>query len=241
MLLCMLRTHSCAAGAAPAGRPVALLQLQDGSLLLSDDYAGAVYRITWSNIPKPPSPVIVPSPPGAKPVPSPPVAGKTVNVNWIYSATAYTPISLNCSDRLMFNWNSGSHNIIFDTTGDCNSMGSTYAGVTTSGAVPWTATSNGKFYFKCTVGDHCVGGNMNLAVTVTGCGAQPPSPPVARSPPPYPYTGEHTASRMLQWACLAGVTAAGCLVMCSAHNHAARVEQLAGRRSLADCVPGALP
>ena len=29
------------------GRPVALLQLPDGSLLVSDDYAGAIYRITW--------------------------------------------------------------------------------------------------------------------------------------------------------------------------------------------------
>jgi glucose/arabinose dehydrogenase len=30
------------------GRPVALLVLPDGSLLLSDDRAGAVYRITYS-------------------------------------------------------------------------------------------------------------------------------------------------------------------------------------------------
>ena len=29
------------------GRPVALLELPDGSLLVSDDNAGAIYRITW--------------------------------------------------------------------------------------------------------------------------------------------------------------------------------------------------
>ncbi len=31
------------------GRPVALAQLRDGSLLVSDDFAGAVYRISYSN------------------------------------------------------------------------------------------------------------------------------------------------------------------------------------------------
>ena len=30
------------------GRPVALLQLPDGSMLLSDDYAGVIYRITYA-------------------------------------------------------------------------------------------------------------------------------------------------------------------------------------------------
>ena len=29
------------------GRPVALAQLRDGSLLVSDDFAGAVYRISY--------------------------------------------------------------------------------------------------------------------------------------------------------------------------------------------------
>ena len=29
------------------GRPVALLQLPDGSLLVSDDHAGVIYRITY--------------------------------------------------------------------------------------------------------------------------------------------------------------------------------------------------
>ena len=29
------------------GRPVDVLQLKDGSLLVSDDYNGAVYRITY--------------------------------------------------------------------------------------------------------------------------------------------------------------------------------------------------
>jgi glucose/arabinose dehydrogenase len=29
------------------GRPVALAQLRDGSLLISDDFAGAVYRISY--------------------------------------------------------------------------------------------------------------------------------------------------------------------------------------------------
>ena len=30
------------------GRPVDILQLPDGSLLVSDDFAGAIYRITYS-------------------------------------------------------------------------------------------------------------------------------------------------------------------------------------------------
>jgi glucose/arabinose dehydrogenase len=30
------------------GRPVALAQLRDGSILVSDDFAGAVYRISYS-------------------------------------------------------------------------------------------------------------------------------------------------------------------------------------------------
>jgi glucose/arabinose dehydrogenase len=30
------------------GRPVDLLVLPDGSLLVSDDRAGAIYRITWA-------------------------------------------------------------------------------------------------------------------------------------------------------------------------------------------------
>jgi glucose/arabinose dehydrogenase len=30
------------------GRPVALLELPDGSVLLSDDYANVIYRITYS-------------------------------------------------------------------------------------------------------------------------------------------------------------------------------------------------
>jgi glucose/arabinose dehydrogenase len=30
------------------GRPVASSQLRDGSLLVSDDFAGAVYRISYS-------------------------------------------------------------------------------------------------------------------------------------------------------------------------------------------------
>jgi glucose/arabinose dehydrogenase len=30
------------------GRPVAIAQLRDGLLLVSDDFAGAVYRITYS-------------------------------------------------------------------------------------------------------------------------------------------------------------------------------------------------
>ncbi len=29
------------------GRPVALLQLPDGSVLVSDDRAGVIYRLTW--------------------------------------------------------------------------------------------------------------------------------------------------------------------------------------------------
>lgn len=33
----------------PWGRPVALLELPDGSFLLSDDYAGVIYRISYSN------------------------------------------------------------------------------------------------------------------------------------------------------------------------------------------------
>jgi len=36
-------------GGAVMGRPVALLQLPDGSLLISDDYAGRIYRITYSD------------------------------------------------------------------------------------------------------------------------------------------------------------------------------------------------
>ena len=30
------------------GRPVAFLQMEDGSLLLSDDHAGTIYRISYS-------------------------------------------------------------------------------------------------------------------------------------------------------------------------------------------------
>jgi glucose/arabinose dehydrogenase len=30
------------------GRPVDVQMLQDGSLLVSDDYAGAIYRISYS-------------------------------------------------------------------------------------------------------------------------------------------------------------------------------------------------
>jgi glucose/arabinose dehydrogenase len=30
------------------GRPVDVQQLQDGSLLVSDDYAGAIYRISYA-------------------------------------------------------------------------------------------------------------------------------------------------------------------------------------------------
>ena len=30
------------------GRPVDVLVLRDGSLLVSDDYNGAVYRVTWT-------------------------------------------------------------------------------------------------------------------------------------------------------------------------------------------------
>jgi glucose/arabinose dehydrogenase len=33
------------------GRPVDLLVLPDGSMLVSDDYAGAIYRITWKGSP----------------------------------------------------------------------------------------------------------------------------------------------------------------------------------------------
>jgi glucose/arabinose dehydrogenase len=32
----------------PSGRPVDLLVLQDGSMLVSDDHAGAIYRITYA-------------------------------------------------------------------------------------------------------------------------------------------------------------------------------------------------
>ena len=31
------------------GRPVDVAPMKDGSLLVSDDYAGAIYRITYSN------------------------------------------------------------------------------------------------------------------------------------------------------------------------------------------------
>ena len=31
------------------GRPVDVQMMKDGSLLVSDDYAGAVYRITYGN------------------------------------------------------------------------------------------------------------------------------------------------------------------------------------------------
>ena len=31
------------------GRPIALTQLRDGSLLVSDDFAGAIYRISYGN------------------------------------------------------------------------------------------------------------------------------------------------------------------------------------------------
>ncbi len=30
------------------GRPADVLPLPDGSLLISDDYAGAIYRVTWT-------------------------------------------------------------------------------------------------------------------------------------------------------------------------------------------------
>jgi glucose/arabinose dehydrogenase len=32
----------------PWGRPAYLFQMPDGSLLVSDDYAGAIYRISYS-------------------------------------------------------------------------------------------------------------------------------------------------------------------------------------------------
>jgi glucose/arabinose dehydrogenase len=38
------------------GRPVDLQMMRDGSLLVSDDYAGAVYRISYSVAPPPPPP-----------------------------------------------------------------------------------------------------------------------------------------------------------------------------------------
>ena len=31
------------------GRPVDVAQMKDGSLLISDDYVGAIYRVTYSN------------------------------------------------------------------------------------------------------------------------------------------------------------------------------------------------
>jgi glucose/arabinose dehydrogenase len=36
------------AGESEWGRPADVLPLPDGSLLISDDYAGAVYRVTYS-------------------------------------------------------------------------------------------------------------------------------------------------------------------------------------------------
>ena len=39
-----------------AGRPVDLEELPDGSLLISDDHAGLVYRVTWQPPPAPPAP-----------------------------------------------------------------------------------------------------------------------------------------------------------------------------------------
>jgi glucose/arabinose dehydrogenase len=35
------------AGGQPWGRPVYTTQMKDGSVLLADDYAGAIYRITY--------------------------------------------------------------------------------------------------------------------------------------------------------------------------------------------------
>jgi glucose/arabinose dehydrogenase len=34
-------------GDQPWGRPVYLQEMKDGSLLVSDDYAGAIYRVTY--------------------------------------------------------------------------------------------------------------------------------------------------------------------------------------------------
>jgi glucose/arabinose dehydrogenase len=31
------------------GRPVDVAPMKDGSILISDDYAGAIYRVTYSN------------------------------------------------------------------------------------------------------------------------------------------------------------------------------------------------
>jgi glucose/arabinose dehydrogenase len=39
-----------------SGRPVDLEELPDGSLLISDDHAGMVYRVTWQPPPAPPAP-----------------------------------------------------------------------------------------------------------------------------------------------------------------------------------------
>jgi len=36
-------------GEAHWGRPVAILQMPDGSILVSDDYAGAIYWITYDD------------------------------------------------------------------------------------------------------------------------------------------------------------------------------------------------
>src|SRR6266487_1341773 len=50
------------------GRPVSLLVMPDGALLVSDDYAGGIWRVSFAQSPPPPAP---PPPPPA-PVPPPP-------------------------------------------------------------------------------------------------------------------------------------------------------------------------
>ncbi len=76
---------------------------------------------------------------------------------------------------------------------NCSSTGELVHPYAENGTYTFTATTNGKFYLKCDVDDHCFpqGGNMVLPVTVSGCaspppGKSPPPPPRPSPPPPKP-------------------------------------------------------
>src|SRR5204862_6197595 len=56
------------------GRPVSLLVMPDGALLVSDDYAGGIWRVSFAQSPPPPPPPppVPPPPPPPPPVQPPP-------------------------------------------------------------------------------------------------------------------------------------------------------------------------
>lgn len=113
-------------------------------------------------------------------------ADQTIEWEW-FGSTRPEPLQLTCGETLTFNWSSD-HNVELASEESCAPAGTVIlAPESDSGTFSYKFSSEGDYYFKCGVGNHCEDGSMLLKVSVAGpCTVGGPNPVPTYGPSPVP-------------------------------------------------------